>query len=111
MWAVSLLLLAGCEATLAPYVLRVGEQELDWRSIATFTTVEVCYNQLTTTPEALKQMAEEVCVEQDAHVEFVRHYILRCSLARPVSAIFMCRGDPDGAATGGSGSRDSVEDR
>ena len=111
MWAVSLILLTGCEASLAPYVREVSEQKFDWRSKATITTVEACYNRLKTTPEALKQLAEDVCVEHDAHAEFVKHYYLRCSLVQPVSAIFVCRGDRDDAATGGSGARDSVEDR
>ncbi len=110
MWAASLILLTGCGAPMAPYVLAVGEQHPDWRLEAKITTVEVCYNRLTTTPEAVKQLAEDVCVEQDAHAEFVRHDNLRCSLVQPVSAIFVCRGDRDGAATG-SGSRGSVEDR
>ena len=99
MWAASLMLLAGCGILLAPFVQTVREHRPDPRSETTITTVSVCYNRATTTPEAVRGLAEDVCAKQGAQAVFSEHRVLRCFLLQPVSAIFMCRKDRDNAAT------------
>ena len=92
MWTASLVLLVGCELSLAPYVDHVDTNiQMGWRSEATFTAVEVCYNSLTTTPESVRRLAEDACVNKGAQAVFADHRTLQCSLSRPVSAIFVCR--------------------
>ena len=91
-WTASLILLVGCELSLAPYVDHVDKNmRMGWRSEATFTVVEVCYNRSTTTPEAVRRLAEDVCIEEGAGAAFADHRNFHCSLSRPVSAIFVCR--------------------
>ncbi len=82
MWAVSLLLLAGC-GPLPPRIVHNVD--------ALGTTFEVCYNRLTATPEAVTRLAKIACDKKGAQAQFVDSRILRCSLLLPVSAIFKCR--------------------
>ena len=94
MWAASLFLLVSCESSLAPYVHHVNPNtRTGWQSETTFTSVEVCYNRLTTTPEAVRHLAEDVCIKEGegAQAVFADDRKLQCSLSRPVSAIFLCR--------------------
>ncbi len=91
MWAASLILLAGCGTSLPPFVQTVGKYKPDLNSEITITTIEVCYNKSTTTPEAVKRLANHACPKEGTHAAFDRHRILQCSLLYPVSAIFVCR--------------------
>ena len=92
MWTGSLILLVGCELSLAPYVDHVDSNiRMGWHSEATFTAVEVCYNRSTTTPDAVRSLAEDVCIKEGLQAVFADHRNLQCSLSRPVSAIFVCR--------------------
>ena len=92
MLAASLILLAGCGSSLPPFVRTIDKKyQPYWSLETTISIVEVCYNRLTTTPEAVKRLAEEVCVEQGEPAVCVDHRILQCSLVRPVGAIFVCR--------------------
>ena len=94
LWTASLILLVSCESSLAPYVHHVNPNtRMGWHSEATFTSVEVCYNRSTTTPEAVRHLAEDVCIKEGegAQAVFADGRKLQCSLSRPVSAIFVCR--------------------
>ena len=89
--AVILLLLNGCASPLLPFVLEAGEYQPDLRSATKIATVEVCYNRWTTTPEAVKQLAKDVCVRKGKYAEFAKHRILQCTALLPMNAIFECR--------------------
>ena len=86
-----MLLLAGCEASLSPIIHEIRESRPEDRLNSTSTTIEVCYNRLTTTPDMVTQLANEACVKRGGQAKFVRHIMLQCTLVVPVSAIFECR--------------------
>ncbi len=91
LWAASLLLLAGCASLMRPFVLEVGA---DNRLETTINTVEICYNRWTTTPDAVKRLANDECVKKDVHANavFVEHrFLLRCPLLLSANANFECR--------------------
>jgi hypothetical protein len=83
----------GCGSPLPPFVQSVSERPLDQRSQTTVTTVEVCYNRATTTPEALRALAQEVCVKEGRQAVFVEHGFMQCPLMQPSNAYFDCRAE------------------
>lgn len=85
------LLLASCGSPLRPFVQSVKEFEPENRSTPAVTMVEVCYNRATTTPEAVRKLAEDACREKGRRAKFVRHRFLHCPLLQPASANFACR--------------------
>ena len=87
----SLLLLAGCGSLFGPYVREIRETQPDERVETTLTVVEVCYNSMATTPEAVRGKAEEVCVKKGVHAAFFKNTYLQCPLFMPVGANFACR--------------------
>jgi hypothetical protein len=91
MWAAPLILLTGCGSSLPPFVQTIGAYKPNLNSEKTITTIEVCYNKLTSTPEAVKQLAENACIEEGTQAVFHDQRILQCPLLYPVSAIFQCR--------------------
>ena len=78
----------------APYIYKDDEfdrndpyfaKELKDRSM-----VEICYNKQTTTPQVLIQMATDECRRFGKKALFLRHRILKCSVASPAMAEFSC---------------------
>ncbi|MCZ6721549.1 MAG: hypothetical protein O7A65_08410 [Proteobacteria bacterium] len=55
---------------------------------STIPTVEIRYNRWTTTPEMVKQLANEACAKKGGHAMVVRYFKLQCALVAPVSGIF-----------------------
>jgi len=78
-----------------PYVYEPGEFN---RELRTFnkdpedrTSVSICYNRRTTTPEALIEMAQAECGKYNKTAVFNRHGVtLICPFATPAQAIFFC---------------------
>lgn len=91
MTVASSLLLAGCASPLPPFVQKVHEVKSKDRAEPPVTMVEVCYNRTTTTPEAVRKLAEDACVKKGGHAVFVRHRSLQCPLLQPAGANFVCR--------------------
>lgn len=91
MAAAVLLGLVGCGSSLPPFVQAVKAFQPDERPETSITTVEVCYNRATTSPEAVKKLAEEICDKKGTHATFVEHRVMRCPLLQPASANFECR--------------------
>jgi len=85
--------LPSCTDT-GPYIFNVGEfnrrspdfgVELKDRS-----TVEICYNKRSATPEILTQMAKDECGRFGKVAHFVSNRNLSCSIGSPAKAVYWC---------------------
>lgn len=78
--------------SLSPFVdvrREAGTTDLVGRS--TRETVAVCYNALTTTPAAVRAVAEQECAKQKKHAVFIRQTEASCRLLLPAHAYYACR--------------------
>jgi len=57
---------------------------------STANRVAICYNSRTTTPEAVKQLAESECAKTDRFPQYDGEDIMDCSIASPTRAYFLC---------------------
>ncbi len=55
------------------------------------TSVEICYNRRSTTPQALLKMAADECGRFGKRAVFERHDYLECPLMAPARAHFRCQ--------------------
>lgn len=85
--------MAAC-APPAPYAYK--QQEFN-RALPSFVQpnageggIEICYNKLSTTPEALTRMASEHCAGFGKTARFARQDYLECPLMTPARAAFHC---------------------
>jgi len=89
----SALWLAAC-TNIEPYIYNANEfnrespsfaKELEDRS-----TVEICYNKRSTTPQILKQMATDECRRFGKRAHYYENKNLICSVSAPAQAMFWC---------------------
>jgi hypothetical protein len=90
------LVLGACESfTQEPYIYRPAEFDRgrdDFRQDPKDRkSLIICYNSSDTTPEALREMAEEECGKYGKMALFDRHDYQYCPLMSPAGAVFLCQ--------------------
>lgn len=60
------------------------------KAITDRSTVEICYNKRSTTPDLLLLMATDECRRFGKRAVFLKHQTLECSISAPAQAVFSC---------------------
>lgn len=74
-----------------PYVRTTESVEAPNEPGKMLTVVEVCYNRLTTTPDAVRELARDICRKENKRMAFTGHHYLNCPLMLWAGANFECR--------------------
>tara|TARA_B100000315_G_scaffold92339_1_gene85064 strand:- start:127 stop:618 length:492 start_codon:yes stop_codon:yes gene_type:complete len=89
----SVLWLAAC-SNFEPYIYNANEFNREHHSFGKEpkdrSTVEICYNKRSTTPQILKQMAADECRRFGRRAHFYENINLICSVSAPAQAVFWC---------------------
>jgi len=89
----SVLWLAAC-TNIEPYIYKANEFNRESPSFAKEpedrSTVEICYNKRSTTPQILKLMAADECRRYGKRSHFYENKNLVCTVSAPAQAVFWC---------------------
>jgi hypothetical protein len=77
-----------------PYIYKAGEFNRNNPFFAKepmdISSVNICYNKSSTTPNILLQMATDECTRFGKQAVFVKHETLACTILAPAQAQFAC---------------------